>query len=76
MFPFDIASKQAQIQKYEEEINKQDFWDDNEKAQKILQQNSDLKNIISEFEGLNSDLCQRSLGSFPMTASLFIFATI
>ena len=56
MFPFDIASKQAQIQKYEEEINKQDFWDDNEKAQKILQQNSDLKNIISEFEGLNSDL--------------------
>ena len=56
MFPFDIASKQAQIKKYEEEINKQDFWDDNEKAQKILQQNSDLKNIISEFEGLNSDL--------------------
>ena len=56
MIPFDIASKQAQIQKYEEEINKQDFWDDNEKAQKILQQNSDLKNIISEFEGLNSDL--------------------
>ena len=56
MFPFDIASKQAQIQKYEEEINKQDFWDDNEKAQKILQQNSDLKNIIAEFEGLNSDL--------------------
>ena len=54
MFPFDIASKQAQIQKYEEEINKQDFWDDNEKAQKILQQNSDLKNIIAEFEGLNS----------------------
>ena len=56
MFPFDIASKQAQIQKYEEEINKQDFWDDNEKAQKILQQNNDLKNIIAEFEGLNSDL--------------------
>ena len=56
MFPFDIASKQAQIQKYEEEINKQDFWDDNEKAQKILQQNSDLKNIIAEFEGLNYDL--------------------
>ena len=56
MFPFDIASKRAQIQKYEEEINKQDFWDDNERAQKILQQNSDLKNIISEYEELNSNL--------------------
>lgn len=56
MFPFDIASKKAQIQKYEEEINKQDFWDDNERAQKILQQNSDLKNIISEYEELNSNL--------------------
>jgi peptide chain release factor 2 len=56
VFPFDIASKKAQIQKYEEEINKQDFWDDNERAQKILQQNSDLKNIISEYEELNSNL--------------------
>lgn len=56
MFPFDIASKKEQIQKYEEEINKQDFWDDNERAQKILQQNSDLKNIISEYEELNSNL--------------------
>ena len=56
MFLFDIAAKQGEIQNYEEEINKQDFWDDNERAQKILQKSSDLKGIIAEYEGLKAEL--------------------
>ena len=56
MFLFDLASKKDEIQKYEEEINKQEFWDDNERAQKILQKNNDLKAVVEEYEGLQEDL--------------------
>lgn len=56
MFPFDLDSKNKEIKKYEEQINCQDFWDDNERAQKILQINNDLKSIVEEYESLQEDL--------------------
>ena len=56
MFLFDIASIRESIGQCEEEINKQDFWNDNERAQKILQKNNDLKAIIEEYEALQEDL--------------------
>lgn len=56
MFLFDVAGIKEKIQKCEEEINKQDFWDDNERAQKILQENTHLKADLEEYEQLVEDL--------------------
>ena len=40
----------------EKEIAKQEFWNDNERAQKILQKNKSLKDIIEEYESLQNGL--------------------
>ena len=40
----------------EREIEKQEFWNDNERAQKILQKNKSLKDTIEEYEKLKNSL--------------------
>ena len=40
----------------EKEIAKQEFWNDNERAQKILQKNKSLKDTIEEYESLQNGL--------------------
>lgn len=40
----------------EEEIAKQEFWNDNERAQKVLQKNKSLKDTIEEYENLQNGL--------------------
>ena len=42
-FLFDIASLLIKIQENEEKMNHQDFWNDNELAQKVLQENKRFK---------------------------------
>ena len=44
------------MQSLEEEIAKQEFWNDNERAQKILQKNKSLKDTIEEYESLQNGL--------------------
>ena len=44
------------MQSLESEISKQEFWNDNERAQKILQKNKSLKDTIEEYESLQNGL--------------------
>ena len=37
-------------------MNKQEFWNDNEKAQKVIQENKSLKDTVEEYNRLNESL--------------------
>ncbi|MBH7831346.1 peptide chain release factor 2 [Clostridioides difficile] len=50
----DIASLMKNIQINEEKMNQQDFWNDNEVAQRVLQENKSLKETLEEYESLKS----------------------
>ena len=56
MFLFDIAGLENEVELLEKEISKQEFWNDNERAQKILQKNKSLKDTIEEYEKLKNSL--------------------
>ncbi|QJA10252.1 peptide chain release factor 2 [Romboutsia sp. CE17] len=51
-----MASLLDKIEKNEVEMNKQEFWNDNEKAQKVIQENKALKDIVDEFNKLTERL--------------------
>ena len=53
---FDIASLLKQIEENEEEMNKQEFWNDNEKAQKVIQENKAFKDTVEEYNSLREGL--------------------
>ncbi|WP_207645438.1 peptide chain release factor 2 [Romboutsia lituseburensis] len=55
-FLFDIASLNTRIKENEEKMNEQDFWNDNDAAQKILQENKSLKETVEEYNTLVSSL--------------------
>ncbi|MEG0180611.1 MAG: peptide chain release factor 2 [Terrisporobacter sp.] len=48
----DIDKLEKEIESLENEIAQQEFWNDNERAQKILQKNKLLKDTIEEYESL------------------------
>ncbi|MEJ8552683.1 peptide chain release factor 2 [Tepidibacter sp. Z1-5] len=52
----DIAKIEYKIQEQEKKMSEQNFWDDNEKAQKLLQENKIIKESIEEFENLENSL--------------------
>jgi peptide chain release factor 2 len=47
---FDVASKRAELSKLESQASDQDFWNDQEGAQKVLQQRSQLERTITRQE--------------------------
>nr|WP_094369124.1 peptide chain release factor 2 [Romboutsia weinsteinii] len=47
-----MASLENKIKENEEKMNEQDFWNDNELAQKTLQENKALKETVEEYEKL------------------------
>nr|WP_099190176.1 peptide chain release factor 2 [Tepidibacter mesophilus] len=51
-----MAKLEYKIQEQEKKMSDQNFWDDNEKAQKLLQENKMLKESIEEFENLVNSL--------------------
>lgn len=51
---FDIVSKKSSLDELEEETRKSDFWNDNERQVKVLQQIKVLKGRVSEFEKLSN----------------------
>jgi len=53
---FDLSTKEREIDKLEKEMSKDSFWSDQEKAQKIIKRVKELKNIVSEFNKLKTDL--------------------
>ncbi|MCR8745767.1 peptide chain release factor 2 [Romboutsia lituseburensis] len=55
-FLFDIASLNTIIRENEDKMNEQDFWNDNDVAQKILQENKARKETVEEYNTLVSSL--------------------
>ncbi len=51
---FDIAGLNLQYSKLEEVMSASDFWDDNEKAQKVLKDMKVLKNKIDKYNSVKS----------------------
>ena len=53
---FDIPKKKEELLSLENEMNQQDFWNNQSKANSVCQKVSNLKKEISEFEELESDI--------------------
>ncbi|HCI83000.1 MAG TPA: peptide chain release factor 2, partial [Ktedonobacter sp.] len=53
---FDLANKKIQIQKLEDESVAEDFWTDNRKAQVQMQQLNALREEVTTWEGIASQL--------------------
>ncbi|CCQ94608.1 Peptide chain release factor 2 [[Clostridium] ultunense Esp] len=52
MFHFDIDGLNKEIEKLEKKSFAEDFWQDSDKAQKIMQKISNLKGAVKEYEDL------------------------
>jgi peptide chain release factor 2 len=50
---FDLDLKREQIADYEIKMSAPDFWDDNERAQKIISEMNAVKSVVTEFEELS-----------------------
>jgi peptide chain release factor 2 len=53
---FDVASKREELKSIEEETVAPSFWNDQEKAQKLLQQRSKLEKAITRYEQFESSI--------------------
>ncbi|HKP71855.1 MAG TPA: peptide chain release factor 2 [Pyrinomonadaceae bacterium] len=51
---FDVAAKQEELARIEGQASAPDFWNDQEAAQKLLQQRSRLERVISRQQGFES----------------------
>lgn len=52
---FDVDSKRKEIKSLEAKSLEQDFWDDSEKATKIIQDLNSLKDLVGLYDKLNDD---------------------
>jgi peptide chain release factor 2 len=50
---FDITSKKGKIEELKKQSHAEDFWNDNEKAQKILKEKSQLESWVTGFEDVD-----------------------
>jgi peptide chain release factor 2 len=53
---FDVASKRAELSKLEASASEPDFWNDQEAAQKVLQQRSRVERVVKRQEGFESSV--------------------
>ncbi|WP_155759064.1 peptide chain release factor 2 [Staphylococcus equorum] len=52
----DLEEKEINIQEYEEMMADPTFWDDQDKAQEIIDKNNALKTIVNAYRGLASEI--------------------
>ncbi|WP_373314407.1 peptide chain release factor 2 [Xylanibacillus composti] len=48
----DLEYKLEQIENYEVKMSEPDFWDDNERAQKLIAESNALKSVVDQYEKL------------------------
>ncbi|MEO3947302.1 peptide chain release factor 2 [Gorillibacterium sp. CAU 1737] len=51
----DFDLKNEQIADFEQKMTAPDFWDDNEKAQKLIAEMNAVKSVTADFEALNNE---------------------
>ncbi|WP_341776047.1 peptide chain release factor 2 [Staphylococcus hyicus] len=52
----DLEQKETDIQEYEEMMAQPNFWDDQSKAQQIIDQNNALNSIVTTYHDINNDI--------------------
>ncbi len=55
---FDLPQKKQEILELEDQMSDSDFWQDRNKALKVSSRVSSLKRIVSDFEEMESKLCE------------------
>jgi len=55
---FDLAEKSKSLEELEHQIAEPGFWDDNDKAQKVLKERSALNNVVEGWNSLKSSLAE------------------
>ncbi|WP_180530510.1 PCRF domain-containing protein, partial [Staphylococcus haemolyticus] len=53
---FDLENKETNIQEYEEMMTEPDFWDDQNKAQDIIDKNNALKSVVNGYHELDEEV--------------------
>lgn len=53
---FDLEKKETDIQEYEEMMAETTFWDDQARAQEIIDQNNALKSVVNTYHEINHDI--------------------
>ncbi|MFL6207520.1 MAG: peptide chain release factor 2 [Pyrinomonadaceae bacterium] len=53
---FDVAAKQAELARIEQQASAPDFWQDQEAAQKLLQQRSRVEKVVSRHRQFESEI--------------------
>ncbi len=56
MSHFDLPSKEEQIKEYDEQMLAEDFWSDQKKAQSVIRKQNSLKDIVSGYNELRTEL--------------------
>jgi peptide chain release factor 2 len=51
---FDLDLKLEQIADFEEKMAVPDFWEDSERAQKLIAEMNSIKSVVDEFSGMNN----------------------
>lgn len=60
----DLEARRKEYEALEQEMQKEGFWDDSDKAQEVAQEASDLKKLIETWEGIVGEV-EELLGLFP-----------
>lgn len=53
---FDLEEKETNIQEYEEMMTDPSFWDDQDKAQEIIDKNNALKSVVNAYRDLEANI--------------------
>src|SRR5215210_6275655 len=53
---FDVAAKREELSRLEAQASEPDFWNDQEAAQKVLQQRSRIERVVKRQEGFESSV--------------------
>lgn len=56
MFLFDVEGLEAKIKKLEEEMARQDFWNDHKRAQKVAQELKNIKDKVKEYKDILKEI--------------------
>lgn len=60
----DLPAKRKTVEELNAEMQKEDFWDNQERAQEVSQRASNLAKLIETWEGIDGE-CEELLGLFP-----------
>ncbi|MBS4535766.1 peptide chain release factor 2 [Clostridium sp. D2Q-14] len=52
----DLPSLKKRLEEFEEKMSKSDFWDDNVKAQEIIQKSNEAKEKLDEYKNLSEEI--------------------